>query len=165
MKDKEKKSKVKVVKATQDLIDQLKGNLREADERECWATSHTHADDAVQKGFERSLLCWAGLYEEKPFCCFGVAAASLLGNTGVPWLLGTEDVKKAAYEVKYKAKEYINIMLEHFDYLENWIDARNKVSIKWLKHCGFEMFETPAPYGVDGLLFHRFWKKKESQYV
>jgi hypothetical protein len=50
-------------------------------------------------------------------------------------------------------------MLEQHSFLENWVDARNVTSIKWLKWCGFD-FDDPAPFGVEQLMFHRFEMRK-----
>lgn len=42
-----------------------------------------------------------------------------------------------------------------FALLTNYVDARNAVSIRWLRWLGFEI-EPAAPFGIHGLPFHRF---------
>jgi hypothetical protein len=40
--------------------------------------------------------------------------------------------------------------------LENHVDARNRRALRWLGWLGFTI-EAPAPWGVEGRPFHRFW--------
>jgi hypothetical protein len=41
--------------------------------------------------------------------------------------------------------------------LLNYVDARNQQTITWLEWIGFEI-DNPVPYGLNGELFHRFWR-------
>ena len=154
-------AKIKIVDATQELIDDLKGRIREADVRECYAASGTAAADAMQKGFECSKFCLVALADDVPFIAFGVAAKAILGTKGTPWLLGTEAMRyrEIRTEVKSKSKKVIEVMLQHFDSLENYVDNDNRVSIAWLKACGFKV-EDPEIYGVGRELFRRFHLSK-----
>jgi len=40
-------------------------------------------------------------------------------------------------------------------FLENYVDARHTLAIRWLKWMGFAM-DKSAPYGPDGMAFHKF---------
>jgi len=155
---------IEVVSATQDLIAGLKGKLREADNEECMASSGITADEAMQAGFDHSPYCWIGKIDGEPFCAFGVIPYPLLRIRGVPWMLGTDKVKTAIRGIAKYSKEYILEMLEPFEILENYVDARNIVSINWLKRCGFKV-EAAEPFGLEQMPFHRFWMKKELFYV
>lgn len=41
--------------------------------------------------------------------------------------------------------------------LLNYVDARNTMTIRWLKWLGFTI-DDPIPYGVNGEPFSRFWR-------
>lgn len=156
-----KTNRTKVVPATQELINKLKGNLRKEDNRECLAMSGCSADISIQRGFERSMFCWVGMYDDEPVCVFGVVAtSSVLRYKGIPWMLGTDAVPKVKMQVLRRSRKYVEKMLEPFQVLENWVDKRNTASKRWLKWCGFTI-EKAEVFGMKGELFHRFWMKKE----
>lgn len=159
-------AKTEVVPATQKLIDSMKGCLRAIDHHECMEINGKDADKAIQIGLDTSLHSWVGLIKGIPFCCFGVASASLLSTSGVPWMLGTDEIARwgATYLVLKNSKYYVDKMLKPFDNLENWVDIRNEISIRWLKWCGFS-FDGPVPYGIHRGLFQRFYLNKEYAYV
>jgi hypothetical protein len=130
------------------------------------AASGYNADEGLQKGFNNSKACWIGMLGRDPVCCFGVAPYSVLGDKGSPWMLGTDGIKdrEASRCVRLLSRYYIEKMLECFPILENYVDARNTISIKWLKWCGFN-FDEAKPFGINKELFYRFWMTKEGFYV
>lgn len=150
----------KVVPAIQELIDSLKGNLREADELECQAIVAITADTALQKAYEDSTLSWVGLLDEKPILAFGVAP-SILSTYGVPWLLATNDIEKAGFPVIRQSKQYIEKMLSIYDNLFNYVDARNTISIRWLIWCDFNIEARSKSFGAGQYPFYKFWTTKE----
>ena len=154
-------NRVNVVPTLQSHVDQMQGHLRKADRDECWALAHVSAKEGLKCSFNDSALCWTGLYKGKPCICFGVAPMVRLSKKGQPWLLGTEEIRYFKYEMAKRSKMYVAKMFERFDVLENWVDSRNKISIEWLKWCGFNI-EPAIYYGVEGKKFHRFWKVKEA---
>lgn len=153
---------VEVVDATQYFIDQLKGRLRKDDEIECWAMAHISADDGLQRSFDSALHCWVVLLGGVPILAFGVGRPTLLGGVGRPWLLATDDMMKVKRQFIRECRGYIDVMLTKVQKLENWVDVRNTLSIRWLTWCGFKL-EKPAPYGPDKMLFHHFTMTKEEK--
>ncbi len=134
----------------------LAAGMRAADRAEIWA-SHRHTPDAgLAASLAASALAWAGLADDEPFCLFGVApAGSLLGGLGVPWLLGTDALPRHATGFLRFCPHYVAAMLAPFGRLANFVDARNRLSIRWLAWLGFTLH--PAiPFGPDGLPFHPF---------
>jgi hypothetical protein len=87
---------------------------------------------------------------------FGVVRRSLLCQTGVPWMLGSDDLDRIGNEVGRQSRYYVNEMKKRFNLLENYIDVRQKRSIRWLKWCGFKM-DPAKPHGPHGMPFHRFF--------
>lgn len=148
----------------------MQGIMREADQRECWAVSHETAGEALMKSFTRSELCWTAFDKDKrQVFMFGVANGSLLFNNGYVWLLGTTRMEKTENKIGLLkiSKPYIKKMLAPYEMIENYVDARNALSIKWLKWCGFTI-EPMRVYGIERKMFHHFWmlnSEKESVYV
>ena len=147
----------RVVPATEELVRQLIGRMREDDQRESLAMSGQPADWCLMHGFKYSDLCWVGLRGDEPVCVFGVRRLSVLSDTGIPWLLGTDAVREVKTTFLALSKPYVQDMLAGYKRLENWVDARNKISIRWLRWCGFNIEALPKPIGTKGELFHRFW--------
>lgn len=159
---------MKVRKATMNDVKAMWGYMREEDQRECWAVSHKTADEALTESFARSELCWTALdRKNKRVFMFGVANGSLLFNNGYIWLLGTRRMADNKMGLLRISKPYIEKMLEPYDIIENYVDIRNELSIKWLEWCGFTL-EPMRVYGVERRMFRHFWmrnKKRESIYV
>jgi hypothetical protein len=153
-------NQVEVVRATQYHVDLIAPRLRQADRDEVFASSGRPVEEAVQESFESTGRTWAVELKEEPMMLFGVASYSALHYEGIPWMLATDRIHEVARVFLRESRSWVFRMAEGFARLENWIDVRNAVSIRWLKWCGFTM-EEAEPYGPFGLPFHRFWLKRE----
>lgn len=141
-----------VVKAEQKYIDDMKNNLRVSDEKESLALSGLSAKEVLQKAFDMSELCWSVLVDKNTIACFGVNRACLLSNTGNVWIIGTDKINKYKFRFARGTKKYIKIMFESFDRLQSVVSVNNKVSIAWIKWCGFHVEENK--------MFHSCWLEK-----
>ena len=153
-----KKFKVEVVEGKDSHVDAIVGNLRKADRDEVMSATGKDPDIALIDAWKTSVFRWAILLDGIVIGVFGVSETSVK-DIGVPWLLGTDKMKEIKISFVRQCKIYIDSMLDRFDRLINYVDARNTDSIKWLRWCGFHVFE-PLPYGVDGDLFCMFFKKR-----
>ena len=93
--------------------------------------------------------------EGKPVCIFGLSPACIVLGQGSPWLLGTDEVERYAFAFLRRNKAMVRRWLDITPVLENWVDARNHGSIRWLRWLNFTI-HAPSPYGRMGLPFHRF---------
>lgn len=131
-----------------------KFELRKADKREIWASHHREADKALIEGYNKSIMCFTVEYKKRPIAMFGVVPHTILGSVAQVWLLASSEMNKMNYIFKHSRK-MIDIMLSHYPLLENFVDIRNKQSIKWLKWCGASLGPV-VPYGVEQKLFQYF---------
>ena len=154
------KSKVVIAPAEPRHVEAMRGRFRAQDDAECRAASGFSADREAMAAVMAPGLRWTAFAGGEPFCVFGVTPKSMLLSTGCPWLLGTDAVLDNWVGVLKLSRGYVKQMLQPFDKLENYVDARNTVSMKWLKWCGFS-FDAAEPYGILGLPFHRFYMTKE----
>ena len=78
---------------------------------------------------------------------FGVAAVS--HGLGMVWLLAAPELEAGpvAREFLRQSRFWVNLMAKHCPVMFNIIDARNKVTISWLKWCGFTFPYPAVPYG------------------
>jgi len=129
--------------------------LRRADLEEIEALTGRDPRDVLVESVERSASAWAGLADGELVCLFGVVPMTLVGVTGVPWLLGSDAVCAYSRPFLRRNRSYVREMLREFPVLTNVVDARNAVSIRWLRWLGFRMGQ-PTPMGVRGLPFIPF---------
>jgi hypothetical protein len=138
----------------------LGANIRECDRWEIWHLARKAPADAFLDGYRTSDDPYVIEWQGKPIAMFGVSGNK--GSIGVPWMLGTDDIKKIKKALLSQCKDYLERM--HVDYptLTNFVWSKNLVHIAWLKWLGFTFGEA-RPMGPDNELFIHFYKVK--QYV
>lgn len=146
---------ITLIRPNDDLLLQVKDNLRESDIREVEALGFTPWG-AIVTSVQKSNYCQVAVTEDGPLCVFGLV---LVDEIGVPWALGTNLIKKHTKEFIVRSREVIECYLSKVDTLTNWVDERNLVSIRWLKFMGFEFYERSA-IGINGEAFLKFYMEK-----
>jgi len=130
----------------------LTDKLRQADLDECLASHGVNGDQAILLSYNNSTVTYVAEIDGVVICMFGVVKYA---DGGYPWLLGTDLMSTIPVTFLKQSRKYIYGFLKEFKHLENYVDARNSLSIQWLKWLGFHM-EDPKPYGMNQELFHRF---------
>lgn len=150
---------VVVVEATQAHVEQLAPRLRQTDALEMRRASGLSAFDGLKRAVDVSFSCHAVIVNGQVEAIMGVARAGVMATTGCPWLLMAEtapDHKDVFRDLVPKVIEYWQSL---FDHLENWVDAENKIALRWLKRIGFTLDAEPVPYGRAQTPFYRFeWR-------
>lgn len=139
---------------------QIADRLRKADQKEIWSAFRQTARDGCWGSVKKSELAYTIELDGVPVAIFGVHTLSLADRRGVIWLLGTDDIERIAITFKKYTKPFIDLFLNEWDSLENWVHRENKISLRWLKQAGFTI-EDPVPYGLDEELFRKIFKRKE----
>ena len=146
--------------ANRSALAHIAANMREADRAEVWAAGHRTPREALKRAMDLSAEAWLGYADNVPAVAWGVAPASLLGETGVPWLLGTEAIERHPLAFLRRCAGALDDLQRGFLVLRNLVDARNRLSIRWLGWLGFTI-EPPIPHGPDRLPFHPFWRQAD----
>jgi hypothetical protein len=131
--------------------------LRQADIDECEALFGRGTTPMIaSETFRNSPLRYTVEEDGVVIAMFGVAAPSLLADSGHPWMFGSDAMDRAPRRAFIDAgRKYIADMLRFFPRLENIVDSRNEKSIRWLRRMGFIL--SPAiPMGPEGVPFHPF---------
>ena len=129
--------------------------MREHDKQEVNAATRMGLWNAVETSVNLSSYSKTGLVNDELVCMWGVCPISLLSSSGSPWMLGTDLIEKKQRVFLRRSKPWLDDIRKDYKYLENFVDARNVLSVKWLKWLGFEMDEA-EPYGIHGEPFHKF---------
>lgn len=159
-------SKIEIVAATLDHAGFIAENVRRDDSLEIWASSMMTPFDAMRLGIKYSDHSMVALADGLPVCMWGIMVDSLILDTATPWLIATDGIEK-----KEVIRSFAKIvpgalvsMIRNYGTLENYVDARNKRSIRWLKHIGFTI-DDAEPYGMLQLPFHRFHIERKGDHV
>jgi len=143
-------------------IEALKVNMRKEDIAEVWASHHHTPEEALKLSYKNSVPCLTIEKNGVPIVMFGVVPETLLSDRANIWLLATEGICKVRKSFIKHCRGFIKSMLLQYSILENHIDARNKISIRWLKWCGATI-EEAKPMGEEKLPFHYFYFRRNNQ--
>lgn len=150
----------RIVPATAAHIAEMLPHVRQADIEEFLAINGSKPEQVLLTGLKISTFACAGLINGRVVTIFGVAPGSMIGGTGTPWLVGTDDLERYQRTFLRRCGKVVNAMLTVYPYLENYVDARNHTARIWLHWLGFTIDE-PQPYGIKNLPFHRFHMERK----
>lgn len=142
--------------ATEYAILAVAEDMRQTDRNEIWAADHLEPLACLRESVKRSDLLWTVIINDVPAAIGGVSPLpeSLRSRAGVCWMLGTDAIKTVPDWFLFQTQVILGAMLMKYDYLSNFVDARNEVCLRWLKWLGFKIMPA-APYGAEQLMFHQ----------
>lgn len=76
-------------------------------------------------------------------------------SAGIPWMLGNDRLLTIPKDLVREGRIWIDYLNSIYPHLENWVDARNYVSIRWLSAMGF-VFPGETIALASGINFRRF---------
>lgn len=136
--------------------------MRKEDRDEVFAASGKSPIQALTFTLRRSAQAWTALIDGKPEVMFGVVDLNILAGTGAPWLLGTDAVEKHYVAFLRNSVRFRSQLLARYEVLKNFVDDRNKVSVRWLEWLGFELGE---PFDWNGYAFRLFELRRAEKFV
>lgn len=151
-------TKHSIVPATLDHARDMAPRMVPADAREAYAVGHFTPHEALRWSFMASAAPITWLCAGEPAAMFGICQVTALtmDAPGAIWLMGTDLVKRHPVFFFKGCQRFVELSLEHYHRLENYVDARHHRAIKLMTKLGFTV-EPPTPFGMDQLPFHRFW--------
>lgn len=143
----------KVLPATVDDLRQILP-LRQGDADEILAGGR----DPVQALYESYSASWPHVFtihvDGVPAGVFG-AGQGREQELGIPWMLGNDRLLTIPKDLVREGRIWIDYLNSIYPHLENWVDARNHVSIRWLSAMGF-VFPGETIALASGINFRRF---------
>lgn len=125
--------------------------VRQADIDELAAMGAT-PEQCIRYGIQLSTQCVTVFLDGEPA---GVVGVIDYEDYRLPWAVFTTAIERHPLPFLRGAKQWLKGIE---GYLLNFVDARNTVTIRWLRWLGFTLDSEPVAHGVHGELFHRFWK-------
>jgi hypothetical protein len=147
---------IKITPTTYNDCLDLAETMRKSDVEEIYASNHYTPKQALLFGLNESLATYTVRVDDEIVMIYGVGKLPFV-HGAYPWMLAAENIEKYGVAFYRYTINHIDAMLKQYGYLENYVDCRNKKSIRWLKWLGFNI-EPAEPYGLEGEPFHRFWK-------
>jgi hypothetical protein len=126
-----------IVPAGRVYATQLAPRLRHSDKIEVWAASGMQPLEALLDSVAVSDddMCWAATLNKLPVAMFGVNRLS--EEIGGIWLLASPAIYLNKRDFMRHCRDYLAIMHTRYQYLTNFIDARNVTTMQWLPRLGF----------------------------
>ena len=119
--------------------------LRKQDRDEIEAFSGLNANEAVSISIATSLRGFCAYWNDTPCAVFGVSPE------GYIWLLGTDEITKHPVTFYRVSRKIFPVLAHGVNRLENYVDARNTLSLRWLRWMGFDI---SAPIDLGAECFH-----------
>lgn len=110
---------------------------------------------ALLASVQNAAEAWTGRADGQIVCMWGVNPATLIGPTGIPWLLGSDLVPLHRKVFLRENKRWVAHALDLFPLLRNVVDARYAEAIRWIRWMGFTLHD-PLPLGKGGAMFIPF---------
>lgn len=142
-------------------LDHIAANMRQSDVEEVRASSAIPVAEILPRSVSISSHGWIVTSDKtgEPILVMG-AAPLVLPRVGAAWMLGTDGIKDEAFSVARHTRRYVDEMMEDYDLLWNYIDARNEVSMRWLKRAGFRLVSAHPLHGLERRAFYSFARSK-----
>ncbi len=141
-----------------DLLVVLEDGLRKQDQDEIEALGRTAEQALVSSINFAAPFVFTVHYDHRAAAIFGAGAFENTVDIGVPWMLGTNLMLRAARELIVEAPRWIEFMNAVYPVLSNFVDERNDTAIRWLTKMGFEFPYTDDFVTPEGVTFRRFVK-------
>ncbi len=130
-------------------------HLRQEDRTEVWFSHRATGTEAVMSSWSESNLCR----------CIVTSDDEPVGLTGLNgnriWMLGTDELvatRARRLQLCKEGRGWVEHCLSVAGMaIGNDVYAKNRASVRWLKHLGFSVAE-PRPLGLSGALFSEFWR-------
>lgn len=148
---------VEYKRVTKEHITHLANNMRDLDREEINLSHGGDLEILLTDSVVKSSMVATVFINGELGCILGVCPAdnTLLCDTGIPWLIGTDVLTKNVRSLITEQDKVFGDMFSQYNKLVNYVWHKNKHSIVFLRHCGFTFYD-PDSYGVSGALFHRF---------
>ncbi|TIW56678.1 MAG: DUF2833 domain-containing protein [Mesorhizobium sp.] len=119
--------------------------MRQADRDEVFAASGRSPAGALVFSLRKSSHAWTAMIDGVPEVMFGVGDLNILAGVAAPWLLGTDAVETHYVAFLRRSVGFRDQLLQRYSVLTNFVDARNRASIRWLRWLGFT-FSDPVEF-------------------
>ena len=136
---------VKLIPTTRKHCEYVANNIRAIDKEECIATrGDVPLFNIILEGYLSSAECYTGVCGLEIVGIMGFRRESY--KWVIPWLIATENMNKHKTAFVRSTDFYFPVFKTRYPNMKNIIYEKNRASVRWLKHLGFQ-FSEPFTYG------------------
>jgi len=117
-------------------VEHVAEHMRDADRHEVLVLGGLTPREALDMSLASTGPRWTALFNGEPAAIFGVASISLMGGTGIAWLLGTALLETHWRAFAKTSRPVIRELLARYDRLINTLHVDNTLSMRWLTWLG-----------------------------
>jgi hypothetical protein len=145
-------------------VERLAGNLRWADRVEITRSMQTDSLTALRTSYETSQRCYTVWTPKgEPVCMVGMAETPKFPKVGIIWLLGSRLCEDHPLGLLRLAPPVLTEGEQLYPHgLQNYVDAENTLSRRWLKLLGFVELQEVQ---VNGFPFIHVYRSPEFSHV
>lgn len=129
---------IQVREAVEADIESIKNRLRRLDAEETIASGYKSPEECLRGSFSRSSMRYCVVLEGTPVALFGIVPDTLLGPSANIWFLGADGMSRIRKSFVKQSRLVIREWLKRYPILWNYIDARYRSSLVWIRSCGAE---------------------------
>lgn len=144
---------IQVVPARAAHVRSIARRMRQADRDEVFAASGRSPVGALTFSLRKSSHAWTAIIDGVPEVMFGVGELNVLAGIGAPWLLGTDAVDRHYVAFLRRSVWFRDQLLRRYPTMRNFVDVRNRASIRWLRWLGFTLSDPVDFRGHEFRLF------------
>lgn len=134
----------------------IAANLKQNNRQEIIAAIGDNALNDILRSMKRSKMLGCFKANGVPVAIYGVIPDSLLSDTGVVWLLFSDETMQHRQVVGRYTKRGIQAIMAKYELVYNWVNTGNKDIIRWLKWLGAK-FKGPYKHGIYGIEHYYFY--------
>ncbi len=149
-----------VVAVKEEHVIALSFSMQKEDRDNAWAIAHISPEQAIRHSVGASIESEIWLADGTVMAIRGVSRGTFLSPYACVWMLGAEGLTSFPIPFLRGSKEWVERMLAEYGHLVNYVDGRNKRSLRWLFWLGFTIHPA-ATLGIEGRMFHWVEKRKE----
>lgn len=118
----------------------IANRMRATDRAEVWAMSRHGPLGALLHSVVLSSEPYLATLDEEPIALFGMQSP-VLGDTGVPWMLGTDRLGEDNRKLITMSRRYLQHELTKHRVLSNYVHDENGPALRYLRCVGFTLSE------------------------
>lgn len=146
-------------KATLEDALYIADHLRPSDREECNAHTEAAARTTLETAWKASSHAWtAKSAEGTPIAILGLVPAPGMSDTGIPWLLCTDEADSMQRAIVKYTPEYLSVLQAIYPKLFNVVPSTSTKTLAWLKRLGFTLGDSMPSPNLRGVQVTPFYK-------
>ena len=144
---------VRIEPARAEHIPVLVASIRPAARDQIAAVEGLGPAEVLRRNLAASDRAWIGWIDDDVAAIFGVVPASLLSDTGAPWMIGGLGIDRHPLAFLRRSRAVIDEMQRGYDLLRGYVRSGHQRALAWARWLGFEVL-APIEAGARRRLVH-----------